>query len=115
MTDVVKTRNDLKTEAFGILVGLDPAQTPEAEDLATIDTYVDPLLAQLDRDEIVHIPDANEIPVEFFLPLVRLLANNAGPRFGQPMSEQVKMADERTLRILAASRPTYEPMEGQYF
>lgn len=115
MTDTVKTLTDLKTEALGILVGLDPSQSPEAEDLATIDQYVDPLIAQLALDEIVDITDTDEIPVEYFLPLARLLANVAGPRFGSPMNPQARMDDERALRKMTSSRPTFETQAVDYF
>lgn len=111
----MKTLTDLKTEAFGILTGFDPTQTPSAEDLATIDTYVDPLVAQLRTDEVVYIDDTNEIPDEYFQPLSRLLANVCGPRYGSPMNAQAKLDDESALRRLTAPRPTYSVMEGNYF
>lgn len=110
-----KTLIELKTEAFGILTGLDPSQAPEAEDLDTIGVYVSPLLAQLARDEIVYIGDEDAIPNEFFLPLARLLANVAGPRFGSPMNEDAKKIDERTLRRLNSSKPTYETLKTVYY
>lgn len=111
----MKTLVELTTEAFGILTGLDPSQTPAAEDLATIETYVGPLVAQLEADQIVSIPDTDEIPDEYFMPLARLLANVAGPRFGSPMNEQAKMVDERALRRLTASKPTYETLRTVYY
>lgn len=110
-----KTLQQLETEAFAILTGMDPNSSPAAEDLAVIDTYVDPLLSQLAADEIVYIAAPNEIPNEYFLPLVRLLANVCGPRFGSPMNEDAKLADERVLRRLSAAQATYEPLQAQYF
>jgi hypothetical protein len=110
-----KTLTDLKTEALGILVGLDPASSPEVEDLETIGQYVDPLLAQLAADEIVYVADSDEIPVEYFLPLARLLANVAGPRFGSPMNAAAKIEDERALRRLTAGKPTYETLRATYY
>lgn len=110
-----KTLQELETEAFAILTGMDPNSSPAAEDLAVIETYVDPLLSQLAADQIVYIADSDEIPNEYFLPVARLLANVCGPRFGSAMNQDAKEADERTLRRLVASQPTYEPMEGHYF
>jgi hypothetical protein len=110
-----KTLTELKTEALGILVGLDPSQSPDVEDLDTIGKYVDPLLAQLAVDEIVYITDSNEIPNEYFLPLARLLANVSGPRFGSPMNEDAKRIDEQALRRLTTGKPTYEPMKAVYY
>jgi hypothetical protein len=110
-----KTLLELQTEAFGILTGFDPQNTPAAEDLATILTYVDPLLAQLQADEIVYIDDSDAIPNEYFLPVARLLANVAGPRFGSPMNEDAKKIDERALRRLNTPQPTYEVVKAEYF
>jgi hypothetical protein len=115
MPDTTKTLTDLKTEAFGILVGLDPSQSPDVEDLATIGEYVDPLLAQLAADEIVYIDDSDAIPVEYFLPVARLLANVAGPRFGSPMNPQARQDDERALRKLTSGKPTFETMKVDYY
>jgi hypothetical protein len=106
----MKTLLEWKTEAFAILTGSAPDVTPAPEDLAAIDTYVDPLVAQLANDEIVGITNTDEIPDEYFLPLVRLLANVCGPRFGSAMNEQAKQIDEMTLRSMTRGRPTYEPM-----
>lgn len=110
-----KTLTDLKTEAFGILTGLDPSQQPSVEDLDTIGQYVGPLLAQLAEDEIAYISDSDEIPDQYFLHVARLLANVAGPRFGSPMNEAARVSDEMALRRLTASRPTYEVQTAEYF
>lgn len=112
---MAKTLTDLKTEAFGILTGLDPSQSPTPEDLDTIGQYVDPLFAQLASDGVVAISDSDEIPVEYFLPLARLLANVAGPRFGSPMNPAARVEDEKALRRIAAMRPTYEVVKAEYF
>ena len=110
-----KTLTDLKTEALGILVGLDPSQNPDTEDLDTIGQYVDPLVAQLAADEIVYVSNTNAIPVEWFLPIARLLANVAGPRFGSPMNPAAKQEDERALRRITGGRPTYEVVKSLYY
>lgn len=112
---MAKTRAELKVEALGILVGLDPQQEPEIEDLATVEIYVDPLLAQLSKDEIVYIDDSEAIPDEYFLPLSRLLANVAGPRFGSAINEAARQSDEQALRRLTSSKPTLEVLKAQYF
>ena len=110
-----KTLTDLKSEAFGILTGNDPFQAPATEELETIGTYVEPLVEQLSADGIVTIPDTDEIPDEYFLPLARLLANVAGPRFGSAMNADAKEMDERALRRISASRPTFETLRAEYF
>ena len=110
-----KTLIELQTEALGILTGLDSNQDPAPEDLNTIGVYVDPLVAQLSKDEIVYIDNTNAIAQEYFLPLARLLANVAGPRFGSPMNEDAKQTDEKALRRMTASKPTYEVLKAVYF
>jgi len=110
----MKTLIELKTEAFGILTGFDPQSSPATEDLDTIGTYVDPLVAQLEADEVVSINNTDEIPDEYFLPLARLLANVSGPRFGSPMNEQAKLADEMALRSMTRGKPTYEVLETEH-
>lgn len=110
-----KTLNELKTEAFGILTGTDPSQTPPNEDLETIGQYVDPLLAQLEADQIVSVADQDEIPNEYFLPLARLLANVAGPRFGAPVNDAARRMDEQTLRRMTSGKATYEIQRAVYY
>lgn len=110
-----KTLTDLQIEALGILTGLDPSQDPSPEDLQTIGNYVDPLIAQLSADNVITIHDSNAIAQEVFLPLARLLANVAGPRFGSAMNADAKRADEAALRRIASSRPTYEVIHAEYF
>lgn len=110
-----KTLDDLKTKAFRLLTGMGPEQEPAAEDLATIGEYVDPLLAQLSADGIVTIGDSDEIDLEYFLPLARLLANVAGPEYGSQMNEDARLRDERMLRRLVAGQPTYEPQKTEFF
>lgn len=110
-----KTSAELKTEALSILTGMDPNNEPSPDELRVFDRYLDPLLAQLDADEICTVADEENIPDAWFLPLARLLANVAGPRFGSPMNEEAKAIDERLLRRLNAAPPTYEPRCAEFF
>lgn len=110
-----KSLAELKTEALSILTGMDPNSTPAADELAVIDIYVEPLIAQLKADKIVTVYDKEEIPNEFFLPLARLLANVAGPRFGSPMNEDAKQIDEAALRRMSAGETTYETVRFDNF
>lgn len=107
-----KTRNDLITKAFSILAATNTP--PEAEDVTAISDYIDPLCDQLAADNIVTI-DPEEIPTEYFQPLVRLLVNVCGPGYGSPMNEEAKRQDEATLRRLNSARPTYEVLRTDYF
>lgn len=112
---MTKTLQELETEAFSILTGMDPTSSPSAEDLATIEVYVDPLLEGLASRRVAYIADRDDIPDDAFLPLARLLANVCGPRFGSAMNADAKKVDEAELREMNWVWPTFEPMEGYYF
>lgn len=115
MSDVTKTRVQLIERAATELGKLVSGQNLETEDYNTIDALLDPLIEQLSLDSVVTIDDANAIDPRYFLPLGRLLANEAAPSFGTPTNDNLKAADERTLRRLTAAKPTYETLKVDYF
>ena len=85
------------------------------EDANTIGALVDPLLRQLAFDDVVDVSDADAIPGEFFLPVARLLANEASPSFGVTYSLDAKLENERQLRRLIAMRPTRAHQRATYY
>lgn len=114
-----KTRTDLVNKALSILI---PAagQNPSAEDYQAMDSYVDPLVAELEQRQIVTVDDTSAIPAEWFLPLAILLANDASMEFGAPVTATPSNPDPvgnaiMRLREVQYSRPTGEPMRGEYF
>ncbi|MBA2690068.1 MAG: hypothetical protein H0U63_04630 [Burkholderiales bacterium] len=115
MVDTFKTRDQLKERAAKLLAIIEPGETLSAEDDETFDDLIDPLLAQLSKDGIIYIQDSEEIELEYFLPLARLLANVAGPDFGSPINEPAKRGDEQTLRRLASSDASFEVMKTDYY
>jgi hypothetical protein len=115
MPDIIKTRTDLIERAASELGVLPSGQPLSDEDAATIRALVDPLLRQLALDDVVDVADADAIPVEYFLPLSRLLANEASPPFGIAFSLDAKLENERQLRRLSATRPTRETLKATYF
>lgn len=115
MVDTVKTRAQL-IERAGAAIGVkEPGEALSTEDYNTLDNLVDPLIAQLAADQIYYVQDAEEIPVEIFILLANLLGNMAGPDFGSPVNDDAQLRDERTLRRLASTRPTYAPLKQQPF
>lgn len=115
MVEITKTRTQLIERAATELGVLVSGQTLEDEDSDTIDNLVDPLTRQLSLDSVVDIADTDAVESEYFLPLARLLANEAAPSFGQQRSEDVKMANERLLRRLSATRSTGETLKALYY
>lgn len=115
MADQFKTRAQLRERAGKNLAIIEPGEALSAEDAETFDGLIDPLVAQLAADEIVFIANTEEIELEYFLPLARLLANVAGPDFGSPINEPAKLADETELRRITATKPTGETLKVNYF
>ena len=115
MSDITKTRADLIERAASELGVLPAGQSLSDEDAATLGALVDPLLQQLSLDDVVEIADSDAVPVEFFLPLARLLANEASPSFGIAYSLDAKLENERQLRRLTAARPTRERQKATYY
>jgi len=118
-----KTRSQL-IERAGINLGLvQPGEALSSEDYNTLDNLVDPLVDQLAADSVIYVQDAGtsdtpssgEIEAEIFLPLAALLANFAGPSFGSPINDQAKDRDQGVLRRISATKPTYAPLQTDYF
>lgn len=115
MVDTFKTRDQLVYRALKNLAIIEPGEAPSAEDYATVDDLVDPLLAQLATDQVVYVPDPEQIDLDIYMPLARLLANMAGPDFGSAINSQAKQEDENLLKRLTARPPSYEVLRGSYF
>jgi hypothetical protein len=115
MADIFKTRDDLIERAATELGAKVTGQPLAAEDYDAIDNLVDPLIMQLSFDGVVHVQDSDMIQVEFFIPLGRLLANEAAISFGQQYSRDVKIVNETVLQRLSATRPTFETLESDFY
>lgn len=115
MADPFKTRAQLIERALKSIGVLEPGEAASPEDSATVDGLIDPLIAQLATDQIATIADVEEIELDLFMPLARLLANAAGPDFGSPINQEAKAIDEQALRRLTATKPTYERLKAEYF
>lgn len=116
-----KTRDELVEKALANLgVALIDQSTP-AELSETVDALVDPFAEQLASewgvDLIAHIA-ADEIPLEFFLPLGWLLAQTAGSEMGLVKDTKVDAMAAQSLATLlriVASKPTGETQVAEYF
>jgi hypothetical protein len=100
--ELTKTRQQLKERAATELGFLPSNATLSDEDGDTLDNLVDPLVMQLEAAGIISIGDTDAIESQYFLPLARLLANEAATSFGQTYSAEVKAANEDILRLLTA-------------
>lgn len=115
MADTVKTREQLINRALKSLAIIESGEAPAIEDYTTVDDMVDPLIAQLGVDGIVYISNPNEIELEYYEPLARLLANACGPDFGSPLNEEARQRDEKLLRRLSGIKPPAETLKVSFF
>jgi len=111
MADTSKTRDQLIHRALKNIGIIEAGESPAAEDYASVDDLVDPLIATLAADEVYYLGDTDEIPLDVYLPLSRLLGNAAGPDFGYPFNEDAKRMDEAILRRLSSTEPTLETLK----
>ena len=110
-----KTAQELVYRALFDLGRLADNEVPSTQTFNTVDGFVDPLIEQLSADGIVGISDRDEIPLQYFLPLARLLANVSAPAFGGKTDDQLMARDQTILRRLSTSRPSYEILETTFF
>ena len=115
-----KTRADLIKRALKNLGALPAGQVASAEDSASMDALIDPLLDSLNAREIVYVGDSESIPDEFFIPLGECLAFVASPEYGASLDPARLRSDGRPkaeddLRHIQAAKPTYQTLKAEYY
>lgn len=110
-----KTRADLVNQALSNLRVLAAGQAPAEEDYKAVDDHVDATFAQLSARDIVTVGDDSQIPIEWFMPLSVLLAQDAAIQFGMPADPNQIVMAEAKLREMTYNRPTGEPVTEDYF
>lgn len=110
-----KTREELVNKALFNLEAVGSGQEPTDEDYDRVDEAVDPLIEQLEGDDICIISDLEEIPASHFLYLAELLANACASEFGKPFAADKKEYFETRLKRITSSRPSFEPLKTDYF
>ena len=110
-----RTRTDLVARALGLLGVIQVGQEPSAEDRELVDSYIDGKVAELARREVFYVQDPNSIDDEAFLPLARMLANAAGPEFGQAYDGDVDAREELRLRDIDRRPNVYETLRPLSF
>lgn len=112
---MAKTREELINKALSLLQEEGAGQPVGDEDYAKFDEAVAPLLAELSGAEVVTVGNVDEIDDAIFLPLARILMNEVGEDFGRPTSDDFRALQERRIRRVTASGPTYQTMTTDYF
>jgi hypothetical protein len=101
-----KTRDELVAEALTeLFADGGSGQSPDAEDRDAVDRKVDGLIEELAARNIVTVSDDEQIPPEWFGPLVELLANECAPRFGRPKSAALREDAEARLKVMTRGSP----------
>jgi len=117
----LKTKRQLLERALEALGALASGQVAEVEDLARVERYLGPTVADLLRRDIYYIADTEEIEEDIFDDLALCLANTARHAFGLgndpalPASVKGPMGAEASLRIKGGGGPTYKPLRTTYY
>lgn len=110
-----KTKAELIKQALNVLGVGEAGQPVEIEDSDAVEAVVAPLLNQLARSRILYVPNVEAIDDAVFLPLARMLANEAAPSFGGQRSDDERLAAEMDIRRAQASYTTFQPVKVDYF
>lgn len=110
-----KTRAELVSKAFDILVGGDAGQSVSDDDASAIDGFIDPVVARLASKSAVYIPDTDEIEDDVFLSLAALVANAAADEFGGAQDPAKEKFHTNELRVITRQTPGYGPQQVEYF
>jgi hypothetical protein len=115
-----RTEADLLQEVLENLGVLAAGQTPEIEDLARVSEKLPSIVSLLAATEIVYIPDINNIPDEWFIPLSNCVAYFCKAKFGITGEAAAEVDNDYQIAILSfkvmnRGRPTGEVMKSDPF
>ena len=109
-----RTSEQLINKAAAILGKYVPGEALGDVEHETISTAVDDVLSEISK--IVAISDRDEIPLNLFETVARLVAIYAAAEFSnQPVDLGAVLQHEMRLRYLIAQTPTYEPVKANFF
>lgn len=110
-----KTRTDLVKRALEVIGVLAAGQNPEAEDVTVIDDNVEAILEELAADEIVYVPDIEDIDDAVFMALAVCVAGRMQDDFGAQLLPGRVEAAEAKLRRIGSNTAKYTPQVVSYF
>lgn len=110
-----KSRADIHFKALSIIVGGDVGQVPSAEDAATLDGYIDSVVAELGADGTAYIGNPDEMDDALFLTFCELVADAAAHEFGGNNNPQMAKYWRDRLRVLTRQMPGYGPQQVSWF
>lgn len=115
-----RTLSDLVLETLEKLGVVPDGQTPGIEDTARVTEAIPSILEELAGREIVFVPDADNIPGAWFMPLANICAYECIEKFGI-IGDEATTLERRNdaaiikLKSILRGRPTGESMRTHYF
>lgn len=115
-----RTLSDLVLETLEKLGVVPDGQTPGIEDTARVTEAAPGLLKEYGAREIVFVPDADNIPDEWFMSIAAMNAYELRTKFGiiGEEAQDLKNGNDEAivkLKVMLRGRPTGEPMRTHYF
>ena len=109
-----KTRAEIQFKVIAILTGGDVGSNPSAEDAATIDGYIDSVVAELAADE-VYIADPDTLDDDIYINFCKIVADAAAEEFGAKSDPRASQYWRNRIRAIKRPRAGYGPIEVEYF
>jgi len=127
-----RTTADLITEVLANLGVLSAGQPADPEDYNYVLEKLDSICRTLADLEIVYVPDQNNIPSAWFVPLADIVAGECATKFGATPDDFIKLknaglggppgsqkvgdgAAAQALRAMRRGRPTGEVLQAEFF
>jgi len=115
-----RTLSDLVLETLEKLGVLPDGQTPGIEDTARVTEAIPSILEELAGREIVFVPDPDNIPGAWFMPLANICAFELIEKFGIMGDEAATLSQRNDaailkLKIILRGRYTGESLPTLYF
>lgn len=127
ISGAVRSEADLITEVLGKLGAIAVGQPQDPEDTAYVAAMYDSTLRELSAMELCDVADPNNIPGVWFNSLVAILAEACAEKFGVAPDNYTILvqaglgsppgtgAAARKLKLINRGRPTYAPLQIDYF
>jgi hypothetical protein len=123
MPDGSNTRRDLIDSVLAEMSLVASGQAAAPEDVSQVDRAIEPAVARYQALEIVGDFDFDNVPDEFLTPVSILIADTLLDQYGIPRgleadpsawNAKIKRATDE-MRVMRAMRPTYAPLQVNYF
>ena len=126
-TSPYRTQTDLINEALANLGVLSPGQPVDIEDFSFVQSSLDSIFRKLAALEIVFVADQNNIPGSWFKDLSDIVAGEVATKFGSNPDHYMMLiqrglgvppgagAAALSLKQMTRGRPTYEPLQMDFF